>query len=153
MLYFIFIDSLLYYNLTYKYKIGGFKMTYEELKNYCISKKGAFEDYPFGDTPLVIKIASKMFSLISHKENKLYISLKCDPFLADNLRSQYPSIPPGYHLNKIHWNKVFLDGSVPENEICWMINHSYEMVLKTLTKSQKKTIGIPLIKFQLFLNI
>jgi len=115
-------------------------MKSEIFKNYCLSKKGAIEDFPFGADTLVIKIATKMFALFSKRENKICISLKCDPFLAEDLRQRFSSITPGYHLNKKHWNSVVIDSSVPEDEIYWMIDHSYELVLKSLTKSERESI-------------
>lgn len=107
-----------------------------DVVKYCLTKNGAYEDYPFGPEPLVIKVGSKIFALISKKGDKNYISLKCDPFVAQSLRQQYPSITPGYHLNKQHWNTVLLDGTVPDNEIKWLIDHSYDLVFKTLSKSK-----------------
>lgn len=115
-------------------------MDLEKLIKYCLSQKGASEDYPFGPEPLVMKIASKMFSLISEKDGKIHISLKCDPFIAQSLRQQYPAIKPGYHLNKEHWNTVIIDGTIPDKELKWMIQHSYDMVIKTLIKKERETI-------------
>ena len=116
-------------------------MTFQELKTHCLSRKGAYEDYPFGPEPLVVKVVSKIFVLVSNKSGKISISLKCDPFLAQNLREQYPSVTPGYHLNKEHWNTVLLDSSIPHSEILWMIDHSYEMVVKGLTSEEKKALS------------
>lgn len=115
-------------------------MNFKTLSSYCLSKKGAIEDYPFGDDVLVIKIASKMFALISERNDQLNISLKCDPFLAENLRQQYPAITPGYHLNKSHWNTILIDSSIPESELNKMIDHSYELVFKRLKKLEKDAI-------------
>jgi predicted DNA-binding protein (MmcQ/YjbR family) len=112
-------------------------MDFLALKNYCLSKKGAYEDYPFGPEPLVIKVSSKMFALLSIRMDKVTLSLKCDPFVAQNLRQQYAAVQPGYHMNKEHWNTVSLDDSVPETELLWMIDHSYEMVVKGLSKDEK----------------
>lgn len=115
-------------------------MEFAAIKNHCLSKKGAYEDYPFGPEPLVVKVQSKIFALISDKSGKVSISLKCDPFLAQNLRQQYNSVTPGYHLNKEHWNTVLLDGSIPDPEIFWMIDHSYEMVVKRLPQEEKNKL-------------
>jgi predicted DNA-binding protein (MmcQ/YjbR family) len=92
-------------------------MEIDKLTAYCRVKPHAKKDYPFGPEPIVIKIASGIFALISVKEGKPVISLKCDPFIACSLREQYPSITPGYHLNKDHWNTIKIDSSVPEDEI------------------------------------
>lgn len=114
-----------------------------QIKKHCLSKAGAYEDYPFGPESTVVKVQSKMFSLIAEKAGKVHISLKCDPFVAQNLRQQYIAITPGYHLNKEHWNTVVVDGSIPDSEIYWMIDHSYEMVLKGLTKAEKEQLATP----------
>ncbi|NHN29610.1 MmcQ/YjbR family DNA-binding protein [Paenibacillus agricola] len=110
------------------------------LCKYCLNKQGSREDYPFGDDVLVIKVASKMFALIPQDEHQLTISLKCDPFIAESLREQHASITPGYHLNKSHWNTILIDGSIPEQELFKMIDHSYELVFKGLKKTEKDAI-------------
>ncbi len=104
------------------------------LYSYCLTKPGAVEDYPFGPDVIVIKVASKMFALLSRRDGQDNLSLKCDPNYSEILRKQYPSITPGYHLNKRHWNTVILDGSIPEQEIRGLIDHSYDLVYKSLPK-------------------
>ena len=115
-------------------------MDSKTVTNYCLAKKGATPDFPFGPEAMAIKVASKMFALISERSNKTNISLKCDPFLAQDLRDRFPAITPGYHLSKKHWNTIVIDDTIPENEINWMIDHSYELVLKSLTKSERDSI-------------
>ncbi|WP_371916083.1 MmcQ/YjbR family DNA-binding protein [Paenibacillus sp. P32E] len=108
---------------------------------YCLQKKGATQEYPFGPEPLVIKIQDKMFALIFENiEKHTIINLKCDPVIADNLREQYENVRPGYHMNKKHWNSITLDGSVPEPDLFAMIDHSYLLVVKTLPKSLQNSI-------------
>lgn len=116
-------------------------MNKQALIKYCLTKMGAFEDYPFGPEVLVIKVRTKMFALISQREGKLNISLKCDPLLAEALRQQYPGITPGYHLNKRLWNTIEVNSSIPEEKITWMINHSYDLVFQSLTKSEKQIVN------------
>lgn len=114
-----------------------------QIISYCLSKKGAVEDFPFGPAPLVIKISGKMFALITLDENKetSSISLKCDPVIAENLREQHEEVVPGYHLNKKHWNTVSLQGQLSFEDLVSMIDHSYDLVFKSLTKSQRETIS------------
>ncbi|WP_274364779.1 MmcQ/YjbR family DNA-binding protein [Paenibacillus thermotolerans] len=113
----------------------------DELAQYCLSRKGAQEDYPFGPRPLVIKVGGKMFALLSTEADGVHISLKCEPDMADLLRRQYATVLPGYHLNKRHWNTVIVDGSVPDEELKWMIDHSYAMVVKGLTRTEREKLG------------
>lgn len=106
----------------------------------CGAKPGSTEDYPFGDGVAVFKVAGRMFALVSLGPPPGSVSLKCDPDLADDLRARYPAITPGYHLNKQHWNTVALDGSVPNEDLLELIDHSYELVVERLTKAQRNEL-------------
>lgn len=110
------------------------------LQAYLLSKKGVAEERPFGPEVLVYKVMSKMFSLVAWEANPLTISLKCDPDEALFLRDIYTAVRPGYHLNKKHWNTVTLDGSVPQKEFLRMIDDSYNLVVKGLTKAQRQSL-------------
>jgi len=107
---------------------------------YCLNKKGAIKDYPLGleTDPLAIKITGKIFALFY--EEKGYLNLKCDPVVAENLRDQHEDIRPGYHMNKQHWNTIILEGSLPESDIFAMIDHSYNLVVKSLPKNIRESI-------------
>lgn len=102
-------------------------MNIEILREYCISKKDVTESFPFGDDTLVFKVKGKIF-MLANLDGDLSINLKCDPELALELRERYPSVQPGYHMNKKHWNTIYLDGSVPDREVFSWIDHSYELV-------------------------
>lgn len=106
----------------------------------CGNKAGSAETYPFGDEVAVFKVAGRMFALVSLGPPPGSISLKCDPDLADGLRARHAAITPGYHLNKQHWNTVALDGSVPDEELLEMIDHSYELVVARLTRAQRNEL-------------
>jgi len=97
------------------------------LRDYCISKKGATESFPFGEDTLVFKTKEKIFALVN-LDGDLSINLKCDPALAIELRERYSSVTPGYHMNKKHWNTVMLNGSVPDKEVFSWIDHSYDLI-------------------------
>jgi predicted DNA-binding protein (MmcQ/YjbR family) len=110
------------------------------LKAYCLRRKGAAESYPFGPDAAVYKVFDKMFALIPD-DPPARISLKCDPGWAQILRETYPAIAPGYHLNKRHWNTVTVDGTVPDDEIREMIRHSYDLVVKGLTRAARDELA------------
>lgn len=109
----------------------------EALRAYLFAKAGTTEELPFGPGALVFKVLGKMFALVAWQEQPLSISLKCDPLLAELLRSTYVAVQPGYHLNKRHWNTVLLDGTIPADEVAEMIDGSYVLVVKGLTKAQR----------------
>jgi predicted DNA-binding protein (MmcQ/YjbR family) len=106
----------------------------------CGAKPGSEEDYPFGDEVAVFKVAGKMFALVSLGPAPGSVSLKCDPGLAAGLRARYAAITAGYHLSKRHWNTVTLDGSVPDLEVLELVDHSYDLVLAGLTKTQRNKL-------------
>jgi predicted DNA-binding protein (MmcQ/YjbR family) len=97
------------------------------IREYCISKKGVTESFPFGDDTLVFKKNGKIFAL-ANLEGDLSLNLKCDPAFALELREKYSAVLPGYHMNKKHWNTVNIDGTVPDTEILSWIDHSYDLV-------------------------
>jgi predicted DNA-binding protein (MmcQ/YjbR family) len=97
------------------------------LRDYCISKKGASESFPFGEDTLVFKVKEKIFALVN-LDGELSINLKCDPSLAIELRERFSSVIPGYHMNKKHWNTVMLNGSIPDKEVFSWIDHSFDLV-------------------------
>lgn len=112
----------------------------ESFRSYCLSKPGTSEGLPFGDTTLVFKVMGKMFSLCS-VDNFDFINLKCNPERAVELRDQYPAIQPGYHMNKQHWNSVYVDGTLPDALIYELVDHSYDLVAASLTKQLKQELA------------
>ena len=94
------------------------------------------EEFPFDENTLVFKVMGKMFAL-TNLDSFESINLKCDPEDGVQLREQYSSVLPGYHMNKKHWITVLMDGSIPDKLIKAWIEHSYQLVAASLTKSQK----------------
>lgn len=111
----------------------------ELIRNYCLSKSGVEEYYPFDEYTLCMK-AGKIFALIATDTDPLRMNLKCDPERAIELRESYSSILPGYHMNKKHWNTIVIDGSLSEKLILELIDHSYDLIIKSLTKKERENI-------------
>ncbi len=114
-------------------------MNIEEFRDYCLSKKGVTDSFPFDDTTLVMKVLDKMFAL-SNLEGPLSINLKCDPEKAIELRELYPSVKPGYHMSKIHWNTIKMDGSIDLKTIQSWIDDSYNLVVAKMTKKKQEEL-------------
>jgi predicted DNA-binding protein (MmcQ/YjbR family) len=110
-------------------------MKAEILAAYLLKYPQTSEEQPFGPDADVYKVAGKIFAILAPDDTPPAISLKCDPVIALELRHEYKSVVPGYHLNKDHWNTVTLDGSIPDSELKKMIAHSYEQVVNGLPKS------------------
>jgi predicted DNA-binding protein (MmcQ/YjbR family) len=108
-------------------------MYLEEIREYCLSKAGVAECLPFDNETLVFKVLDKMF-LLTNINNPVSVNLKCDPEKAIALREEYDAIKPGYHMNKQHWNTVLLDGTINQDLLIELINHSYNIVVAKLPK-------------------
>lgn len=115
-------------------------MNIEFFRKYCLSKPGTSEATPFDENTLCFKVGSKIFAII---DIDLFesVNLKCNPERAIELREEYEGIVPGYHMNKKHWNTVAFDGSVPDPLILELVDHSYELVYKSLTKTERENIS------------
>ena len=106
----------------------------------CAAKPAAVDTYPFGDGVLVFKVGGRMFALVSLDGERGSVSLKCLPELAVVLRSSYPAVRAGYHLNKRHWNTIELDDSLPADELTDMIAHSYDLVVSSLSRKVRASL-------------
>lgn len=109
-------------------------MNIEELREYCLSLAGTEESFPFDEVTLVMKVGGKIFGIIPLDEPHTSIALKCNPELAIELREKYNCVQPGYHLNKNHWNTVYITSEITSVQIKEWINHSYELVKAGLPK-------------------
>ena len=118
-------------------------MNIESFFEYCLSKKAVTEHFPFDQDTLVFKIGGKMFALASlsaWENGNPTVNLKCDPERGEELRAEYDGIVPGYHMSKIHWNTVKVNADVPDSLVKQLIDHSYELVFKSLTKKMQSEI-------------
>ena len=115
-------------------------MNIEELREHCISVKGASESFPFDETTLVFKIMGKMFAYIGlePKDHKFRVSVKCDPEKSVELREQYEGVTNGYHTKSLLWNSIYLESDVPDELIKELINHSVDEVIKKLPKKKQE---------------
>ena len=116
-------------------------MNIEQFRDYCMGKKEVTEHFPFDNDTLVFKVCNKMFALASLKrweEGNAFINLKCDPEYAQELRADYDSIKPGYHMHQQQWNSVYVHtGELSPKLIASLIDHLYEMVIKGLPKKDR----------------
>jgi predicted DNA-binding protein (MmcQ/YjbR family) len=108
-------------------------MNVEGFRDYCLSKHGVTESFPFDQNTIVFKIGGKLFALAGIK---LFasINLKCDPERSVELRETFSGIKPGFHMNKKHWNTVTVKSDVPNQLLLELIDRSFDLVYKSLTK-------------------
>ena len=115
-------------------------MDEQRVKKYFLDKPESTLDYPFGPDVAVFKVKNKMFATLGIHKDKEAINLKCDPDEALALRDIFTSVVPGYHMNKRHWNTVYLDQSIPKGEVERMIDNSYALVVSKMTKKDQESI-------------
>ena len=113
-------------------------MNIEEYRDYCLSKKGVTESFPFDEDTLVFKVMRKIFSICALERIPAQVNLKCDPERAVSLREEYDGlIYPGFHMNKIHWNTVEIENNIPIGILLNLIDYSYDLVVMGLTRKLK----------------
>ena len=110
-------------------------MDIERFREECLHLPGSEESLPFGDDCLVFKVGGRIFALLPLSADEPSASLKCDPDRAEELRARYDAVIPGYHLNKRHWNSVYLERDLPADQILHLIRHSYDLVVAKLPKA------------------
>jgi predicted DNA-binding protein (MmcQ/YjbR family) len=117
-------------------------MDIEQFREYCLSKRASSEDFPFGPETLVLRVGGKIFAITGLDSERFSVNLKCDPERSVELREQYPEVQPGFHMNKLHWNTVDFEGALSERMLRELIDHSYELVAKSLKKADREALGL-----------
>ncbi|KAA6436954.1 MmcQ/YjbR family DNA-binding protein [Dyadobacter flavalbus] len=116
-------------------------MNLESLRDYALALPGVTEELPFGPDTLVFKVMGKVFLLAPLDSAELQFNAKCHPEKADELRSRYPDVKPGYHMNKKHWNTIFVNGSIPGDLLFSWVKDSYDLVVSNLPKKQREELA------------
>ena len=113
-------------------------MTTKKLTDYCLAKTGAALDYPFGPEPTVFKVEGKVFATIYQKNGITRYGMKCDPALSDTMRQQYASVTLMY--KSPHWIYILQSGDITDDEIYYLIDHSYGLIIKALPKKIRERL-------------
>jgi predicted DNA-binding protein (MmcQ/YjbR family) len=114
-------------------------MHVEAFRDYCLAKKGVTESFPFDEHTLVFKVMGKMFAICGLERIPTQVNLKCDPERSIELRANYDGlIFPGWHMSKLHWNTVIIESNLPPKLITELIDHSYELIVASLTKKLRE---------------
>ncbi len=115
-------------------------MNIEEFQDYCMSKKGVEATFPFDETTLVFKVVGKIFAITGLEAEEFRVNLKCDPEWSVELREEHEDIIPGWHMNKQHWNTVYFERELSDKFLRQLIDHSYDLIVKSLPKKKKELL-------------
>ena len=115
-------------------------MNIEELREYCLSVKGATECMPFDEDTLVFKVMGKMFTYtgLRPKNGEFWANMKCDPETSTELMEKYNGIFFGHHSDKKYWISIYLESDLDDKLIKELIDHSVEEVIKKLPKKKQE---------------
>ena len=111
-------------------------MNIEELRDYCLGKPAVTESFPFDEATLVFKVAGKMF-LLTDLVDAFSMNIKNTPEKVIELKEQFPGVLPGYHMNKIHWVTVMIDGTIPDALLKQWIDESYSLIVSGFSRKEK----------------
>lgn len=117
-------------------------MNLESLRDFCIALPGVTEELPFGPDTLVFKVKGKVFLLTPLDGSNTQFNAKCDPEKAEELREAYSDVKPGYHMNKKHWNTVYVTGGIPSETLFSWVKDSYDLVVASLQKKDREELNL-----------
>lgn len=142
-----FAAALLYNvsEIIFRHKpIGDIFMTHEEILSYCLQKRGAYTDYPFGPDCTCVKVRARLFAQLFILNGVPSLTLNYDAMTGEFYRSIYPdAVRRGYHCPPVqqpYFNTIDLEKAVPDEELFRMIDHSYTYVVGKLTKKLQREL-------------
>jgi len=112
-------------------------MNIEELREYCLSKPAVAESFPFDETTLVFKVIGKIF-LLTDLVDAFSMNLKNTPERVIELKEQYPSVLPGYHMHKKYWVTVMINGTIGDELLNQWIDESYNLIVEGFSRKERE---------------
>ncbi|WP_349828876.1 MmcQ/YjbR family DNA-binding protein [Brevibacterium litoralis] len=99
---------------------------------------GSVVDHPFGEDVPVLRVRDKIFALLFvDVHGRPGVNLKVEPQDGEAVKSMYPEVEPGYHMNKKHWVSVYPGETVTESVLRDLVLESYCLVVAGLPKKDR----------------
>ena len=116
-------------------------MRWDELRDYCLAKPGAWPDEPWGDA--VAKVGQKIFAFLGSAGpggDASGVGLKCGATreAANEWVLRYPgdaAVMP--YIGRSGWNNLTIGAAIADDEIFEAIDASYAMVVSKLPKKDR----------------
>ncbi|HDW6793552.1 TPA: MmcQ/YjbR family DNA-binding protein [Salmonella enterica subsp. enterica serovar Typhi] len=115
-------------------------MTISELLQYCMAKPGAEQSVHSDWKATQIKVEDVLFVMVKEVDGRPAASLETSPELAELLRQQHSDVRSSRHLNKAHWSTVYLDGSLPDSQLYYLVDASYQQAVNALSEDKRKQL-------------
>lgn len=95
------------------------------------------QEFPFGPEHEVYKVRGKVFLILTERHGNKLVTLKVDPEIGASLRSGFPTITPGYHMNKVHWISISDGKRITADLVEGLVEDSYQLVVSSLPASKR----------------
>ncbi|MEN3753264.1 MmcQ/YjbR family DNA-binding protein [Mangrovibacter yixingensis] len=113
-------------------------MNQSQLLTFCMNKPGVTQSAHRDWAATQIKLADVMFAMLHEVDGRPALSLKTSPALAELLRQSHEDVFPSALLNKAHWSTLWLDGSLPDSQIYYLVEDARQQALELLPASLKQ---------------
>lgn len=115
-------------------------MNIEEARAYALSLSCTTEDL-FAENFISFRVKGKWFMLLQLDAPEPRVAIKLPPEEGQWLRDHYEGVTAAYHMNKVHWNDLYLQ-KLPDKLVREKILNSYKIVVKHLPKALKQDIEL-----------
>lgn len=116
-------------------------MDQNQIHKICINLPACTFDEKETWGAILYRVDGKMFAFVGdHKNGRPIVTLKGDPDENEALRKTHEDIIPGYYANKVHWNSIFLDGTVPDTLIENLVVQAHACLVSGFSKKRQSEI-------------
>ena len=116
-------------------------MNVEEVRTFALALHPAVTEELFAEDWAVWRIGGKWFLLMPLDAPEPRIAVKLPPDEGAELRAQYDGVQPAFHMNKVHWNDLYLR-MLEDDFVKEQITTSYRLVFDKLPKKQREELGV-----------
>ena len=121
-------------------------MTMQALMEMALAMPAACADNPFGAESICIRIGPHGPIFLNLMPENSWASFRCEPAMGMVWRNEFPgTVRRGWHCPPVQQpynNTVTMDGTVPDDVLTAMLEHSYERAKRGLTKARKTELNL-----------
>lgn len=111
-------------------------MDIEQVREFALSLNEQVTEDLFVEQWVSWRIGGKWFLLMQLDAPEPRVAVKLSPVQGSDMRTRYDGVRPAYHMNKVHWNDLYLN-ELPSNVVKALITESFQLVLSKLPKKTR----------------